>query len=303
MAQKIVGYRGLGNDSKTILIGHAFEKHKLIDTHPRHDRVHNFKQSIRRFRLKPLKLAEVNIKINGNIYQTQADKYGYFHCEVNEATTSHGWNPYQIKLDSTKKWRHFEYYRPKSNNSTAVISDIDDTLLISHSTKLIRKVRLIMFKNAYTRKTTGLLKRMYMHWNDIEKGLVPEDYFFVSNSEWNLYDFLVDFFDHNELPKGVFLLQNLKRGLRDLLGSGKVNNNHKLESIQFLFSFFEQKDFVLIGDNGQKDLDIYHKIARKYPERVKGIIIRRLPYRKDQSRINQFSEIFDQLKVPFITFH
>jgi hypothetical protein len=57
----------------------------------------------------------------------------------------------------------------------------------------------------------------HTHLRDLHETEQPKDFFYVSNSEWNLYDFLRDFFALNDLPKGVFFLQTLKKGLRDIV--------------------------------------------------------------------------------------
>ncbi|MCK5105097.1 MAG: hypothetical protein KAR17_19875, partial [Cyclobacteriaceae bacterium] len=65
MESKIVGYRGIANSDRVIISGHAFEKHKVRDVHPHHGRRRNLKQTIRRFRAKPLKMTAIDVTING----------------------------------------------------------------------------------------------------------------------------------------------------------------------------------------------------------------------------------------------
>ena len=124
----------------------------------------------------------------------------------------------------------------------------------------------------------------------------------MSNSEWNLYDFLIDFFSINELPKGVFFLQYLKKGFRDLISTGKVNHSHKKSSIEFLLRFYPNKKYVLVGDNGQKDMEIYQEVVSRFPKRIKGVMIRRLPYIKNEKKINRFTAAMQEQGVPFKVF-
>jgi phosphatidate phosphatase APP1 len=302
MASKMIGYRGLGNKDKIIVSGHAFDKHKIWKTRAHHNNLHNLRQTLRRFRLRPLKYTTLTIHLNGDVQKVRTDKRGFFTTTFKHDNIKPGWYPYKLK------WRNdsVEYigeYLVADEASTGVISDIDDTLLISHSTRFLRKVHLMMFRNAYTRKTTSLIKHWFHHFKDINEDLHPEDFYYVSNSEWNLYDFLIDFFEINELPKGVFMLQNLKKGLRDLISSGQIKGDHKWVSILFLMKFYPEKPFILIGDNGQKDMDIYKQICRRFPSRIKGVIIRKLSYIQNELRYRKFRQDVEALGVPVTHFY
>jgi len=216
--------------------------------------------------------------------------------------TKPGWYPYELYWKRNDKRFTSEFYL-SDDHETGVISDIDDTLLVSHSTRLIRKLVLQLFRNAHTRKTIPFLANWHSYIKDLNDTSDPRDFYYVSNSEWNLYDFLLDFFSINELPKGVFFLQNLKKGFGDLISSGKVHHTHKQRSIEFLMRFYPEKKFILVGDNGQKDMDIYYEIVSKFHERIKGVMIRKLPYIKNETKIHDFKMKINQLDVPFLIFH
>lgn len=302
MESKIVGYRGIANADKIIISGHAFEKHKVKDAHPHHGRRKNIRQAIRRFRAVPLKWTSVEVRVNGAVETIRTNKHGYFTCELRHSISNPGWYPYELYWKRNKKTFRSEFY-VSDEHETGVISDIDDTLLVSHSTILIRKLALLLFRNAHSRKTIPYIKNWHAHLRDLHEAEGPKDFFYVSNSEWNLYDFLHDFFQINELPKGVFFLQNLKKGLRDFVSTGRVNNSHKLSSIEFLLRFYPHKCFILVGDNGQKDMDIYTQISIKFKERIKGVLIRKLPYIRNEKRIDRYRLKIERLGIPFKTFH
>jgi phosphatidate phosphatase APP1 len=299
---KIIGYRGIANKNRIIISGHAFVKHKVKDTLPHHGRRRNLKQTIRRFRARPLKWTTIEVRVNGDIKKVRTNNRGYFTCEVQHKIEQPGWYPYELYWKRNQKKFQNEYYL-SDEHETGVISDIDDTLLVSHSTRLIRKLALLLFRNAHTRKTIPFLTNWHGHLRDLHETDGPTDFFYVSNSEWNLYDFLEDFFDINELPKGVFFLHNLKKGLRDLVSTGRVNNDHKRQSIEFLLRFYPHKKYILVGDNGQKDMEIYADISDKFQKRIKGVLIRKLPYIKNERRIERYRKRIETLGIPFITFH
>lgn len=302
MSEKIVGYRGLANEERLIITGHAFSRHKIWDTIPAQNRLRNFRQTVTRFRLRPLKNTAIDVMIDGDSRRVRTNRLGLFTCEFRNRQGSPGWYHYWYR--KMGDFREYEgEYKVVDPATTGVISDIDDTVLVSHSTRLIRKMSLILFRNAYTRTTIPFIKHWHGHISQLNHDTYPDDFFYVSNSEWNLYDFLEDFFEFNGLPKGVFLLQNLKRGLRDLVSAGSTNQSHKYGSIRFLMNFFPEKPFILIGDNGQRDMDIYSMICRQSPERVKGIMIRKLSGVHRERKYELFKQRVERSGIPFLHYY
>lgn len=302
MRAKIIGYRGLANKKRVIISGHVFEKHKVWETHPGHNRMRNFKQALKRFRVRTIDQAIVEVTVNGATKTTRTDDKGFFTCVFDYENLDPGWHPYRLYWPRKGKSCKGEYLVP-DETATGVISDIDDTLLISHSTKWMKKMILLLFRNAYSRKTIPMVKHWHIKLNSLNGELHPDGFFYVSNSEWNLYDFLVDFFEINTLPKGVFLLQNLKEGLRDLVRSGRVKSDHKINAIRGLLDFYPDKPFILVGDNGQKDMEIYADICREYKGRIKGVMIRKIPHRSSENRYVKYRKIFNDLGITFTHYY
>jgi phosphatidate phosphatase APP1 len=105
-------------------------------------------------------------------------------------------------------------------------------------------------------------------YNSLVAGKNP--IFYLSSSPWNLYDFLTDFLDTNQLPGGPLLLTDL--GVKDK----RFFPSHREHKISFLRELLTTYSYpvVLIGDTGQKDPEIYLEIAQQFPGRVKVIYLR-----------------------------
>jgi phosphatidate phosphatase APP1 len=163
------------------------------------------------------------------------------------------------------------------------ISDIDDTVLVSHSSTTGKKLRALFTKNPRSRKTFADVVKFYQllslaHTDPSPRdsyGAVLNPFFYVSSSEWNLYDDLNEFFKHNELPKGAFLLNEIKRWY-ELFKIGNTKHEGKLMRVARILDAFPKQRFILLGDNSQKDPDIYVAIAHKYPEKIVAIYIRNI---------------------------
>jgi phosphatidate phosphatase APP1 len=172
------------------------------------------------------------------------------------------------------------------------ISDIDDTIMISHSATLFKRLRILFTTNPHTRKIFDDVHKHY-HLLSVSNTTpeAPNPFFYVSSSEWNLYDYLEDFFAFNKLPKGAFLLNHVKRWT-ELLQTGKTKHEGKLIRVTRILQAFPHQQFILIGDNTQRDPVIYKAIAEKYTKRIHAVYIRNvLPANEDTAR-----ELLSQLQ-------
>jgi phosphatidate phosphatase APP1 len=111
--------------------------------------------------------------------------------------------------------------------------------------------------------------------------------FYVSNSAWNLYDLLSDFFNLHQIPIGpVLFLRDWglsKNGLAPL-----KPGPHKLAYIRGILDTFKHLPFILIGDSGEQDPEIYTEVVGLYPNRIRAVYIRnvsRKPKRLDEIKV------------------
>ena len=99
-------------------------------------------------------------------------------------------------------------------------------------------------------------------------------FFYVSSSEWNLYRFITQFAEINQLPKAVLLLKDIKTSLTDLFITGRGNHNHKFEKIKHVLEFYPNLQYTLLGDDSQHDPYLYENICKIFPVNVKAVYIR-----------------------------
>lgn len=109
----------------------------------------------------------------------------------------------------------------------------------------------------------------------LQRGTTGADlnpFFYVSSSPWNFYDLLDQFLALHGIPAGPVMLQDY--GVDD----GKLiyapHDVHKRTQIEEIFRTYPYLPFVLIGDSGQRDPEIYRAIASRFPDRIRAIYIR-----------------------------
>jgi phosphatidate phosphatase APP1 len=118
--------------------------------------------------------------------------------------------------------------------------------------------------------------------------------FYVSSSPWNLHGFLAAFLEHRDFPLGPLLL-------RDLLGTGerRTHATGKLASIKEILEVHPELRFVLLGDSGQHDPEIYAEAVRLYPGRILAVYIREVRLDPLDGRVETVRESWDET-VPFV---
>ncbi|HET8810137.1 MAG TPA: App1 family protein, partial [Flavobacteriaceae bacterium] len=60
----------------------------------------------------------------------------------------------------------------------------------------------------------------------------------------------------------------------DFLGSGTGDHEHKFFKIKHILEFHPELKFVLLGDDSQRDADIYERICKIFSENITAVYIR-----------------------------
>jgi len=158
----------------------------------------------------------------------------------------------------------------------SVISDIDDTVKISQIPAGSRVVIRNTFFKEY--KPAPRMANLYSNWDNAA-------FHYVSGSPWQLYRPLKNFLfsDNAGFPEGSMHMKqvtknllsiNTWRGLNDLITNENVTYNQKIDQISRIFQHFPDREFILVGDSGERDPEVYREIARRYPDQISNIIIR-----------------------------
>ena len=95
---------------------------------------------------------------------------------------------------------------------------------------------------------------------------------YVSSGPWNLYDLLVEAFRLHGVPPGPLLLRDWGISRQEVLPTR--HRNHKLAAIQRALELWPHLPFLLVGDSGQHDPEIYEEVTRTHPQRVLAVYIR-----------------------------
>tara|TARA_R110000764_G_scaffold19860_2_gene51667 strand:- start:314 stop:826 length:513 start_codon:yes stop_codon:yes gene_type:complete len=152
-----------------------------------------------------------------------------------------------------------------------------------------------MFKRATKRRQLDGASDFYMKLHNGKTGSEANPLFYVSHSPWNLYRYLELFLKTNNFPKGPILLRSMAS-----FRMRKKNDEkpQKQREISNLLKAYPNLPFILIGDSGEKDGDIYQEISNVFPGRIKAIYLRSVNHSRRMKRIeNLFLDFKD---IPFL---
>jgi phosphatidate phosphatase APP1 len=175
---------------------------------------------------------------------------------------------------------------PSADARVGILSDVDDTILETGVQRVVHMVRQTFTGSALTRTPFPGAVELYQ---DLAADLNPV--FYVSSSPWNLHSFLVAFLRHREFPLGPVLL-------RDLLGSWEGRED-KADRIREVLDLHPHLPFVLLGDSGERDPEIYADIVRAYPGRILAVYIREVRLDPGDGRVEKVSGAWAS-EVPFV---
>ena len=299
-------YNGYGNSEKLIIFGHALRFSPLPRKKYRRNIFANTYGLLRLFMVKPLIGSRIRLVWENATYETNTADDGFFKFEWPPGRPlGPGCYSVSVNIVNPSKKSKFtealgEVFVPYSYEN-CFISDIDDTFLISHSHNLRKRLYVLLTKNARSRKPFESVVKYYQLLS--QTGTVPgtfNSFFYVSSSEWNLYDYIAEFSKEQHLPKGVFLLSQMKR-FGELWNTGQNNHATKFTRIIRIIEAYPEMKFVLFGDDSQEDPNIYFALAEHFPEKITAIYIRHV--RKSKKEIvSMLEEKLFRLEIPFCYF-
>lgn len=199
-----------------------------------------------------------------------------------ESLSDDGWLTFAAVTRRRDERQFVGRVRLVSPRGLSVISDIDDTLKVSNVTD-----------------KEELLRRTFCEGFEAVEGMVSlldswkasdAAFHFVSSSPWQLYPALSEFFAEVEFPQGSWHLKDVGVDDSSLLNLFSDPFEYKLVAIEELLARYPERNFVLVGDSGEQDPEVYGELARRHPDQVSRILIRLAS--EDTAAGNRFGRAF-----------
>jgi phosphatidate phosphatase APP1 len=269
-------YRGHGTEREVSLRGRVLEQTGITRARHHDPLWQNVLNMARRFASDEVAGARVRARFGNMQAETTADVEGFFDVRFDIEQPLDGsvrWHPVELELLSPAspgggEVRSIGHVLVPQGAGFGVISDLDDTVVRSSATNVLKMAWIVVRNNAHTRLPFEGVGAFYEALKRGNEGDCLNPIFYVSSSPWNIYDLLEDFLHVHGIPPGPLFLKDWSP---TVLGK---HRDYKLGVIRDLLNTYEALPFVLIGDSGEEDPEIYLQTIREHPNRIRAVYIR-----------------------------
>ncbi|MGF1457460.1 MAG: App1 family protein [Leptolyngbyaceae cyanobacterium] len=276
---RVLPYRGYGTRDSFLVKGRVLKDEGIKLREQSSSMIDNVIKMFKRFATDEVPHARLQVRYGSIEEIVTANQEGFFTIEISPKSQlqEDWWRLVDISLiepcpkqDSVLE--QAEVLLVSDQAEFGVISDIDDTIVHTAAFDLLKMIRIVYLGSAESRQPFEGVADFY---TALQTGLGSQPQnpiFYVSSSAWNMYDVFARFMEINHIPKGPMLLKDIEFSLESLLTF--THEAHKREQIEPILERFPELPFLLIGDSGQRDPEIYSRLVEQYPDRILAVLIR-----------------------------
>lgn len=284
---QIVPYRGFGTHDTLHLHGRVLKQSRFPLGEDKDTVWANMLQTWKRFETDEVPGIGVRATIGDTSIEMVTDEEGYFRAQLPvDLPASTLWREVALQLiNPPADVEHdasavAKVIVPPANSAFGVISDVDDTVIRTNAASFLKMAWTTFINSAGSRMPFKGVAAFYRALHN--QGDIRNPIFYLSSSPWNLYDLLTDFMEINDVPAGPLLLRDLGIDRDKFIKTSHAK--HKLSQIEKLMQTYPELPFILIGDSGQHDPEIFAQAVERFPGRVRAIYIRDVSpaYRDDE---------------------
>lgn len=299
-------FRGFGTrDGKLHLRGRVLDDKGIRKPDPEQPTWKNALNTLRRIDTDEIPGARVRLRFREQTLEAETDEEGFFVFDFEAEKPlrkDRVWHEVALELlaptperlgaaDATGR-----LIVPREEAEFAVVSDLDDTVVRTGATDRLQMSRVVLLNNAQTRAPFPGVSALY---RALQRGPDAEGHnpvFYVSSSPWNLYSMFQGFFEHRDLPTGPIFLKDYGVTANRLFKSG--HGQHKAGHITRLIETYPDLPFVLIGDSGQHDPEIYRRLVGEHGERIRAVLIRDVTPKARDDEVQAIARQVRRMGVP-----
>ncbi|WP_203778738.1 App1 family protein [Paractinoplanes rishiriensis] len=222
----------------------------------------------RSFMSSPVASAVVRIEVGGSVTETRTDRSGYVDCRV-KGDLAPGWGKARLFIEGADPVEApIRVVDPECR--FGVVSDIDDTVMVTALPRPLLAAWNTFVLDEHARAAVPGMAVLYERLITANAGTPV---FYLSTGAWNVAPTLTRFLSRHLYPAGPLLLTDWGPTSDRWFRSGQ---EHKRNTLRRLSQEFPNVKWLLIGDDGQHDQEIYSEFAHAHPENVAAVAIRRL---------------------------
>ena len=292
-------YYAYGTSSSATIEGRLYSAKSQPPSDIKDNSRKNFQRNYQHFFTDELKRYPFQLYLGSTIWTLQTDKEGYFHTRISPPEKiPNGWNALAVQGKDVAGQGKLLLVPP--HNTLGIISDLDDTVLISEVTRKRHLLKNTFLKNPLQRQAVPGIAGLYHAVT--RQNPEPENtaVFYLSASPRQLHHNIADFLVHNHFPSGILITRKVGVGSDD--DSLIDTFTYKTEKIEQILNQLPTVRFILVGDDGEKDPEIYDEIRQHYPDRIEAVWIRHVHPDGNRKHYSDQINLEDVINSPFSHF-
>ncbi len=271
-------YRGYGTARQVYLMGRVFRQPRLGAELPTGTLLREVANLLRRLARWGLGDVTLTARFGGHEETFSTDPDGYFRIELRPEEApdpDERWHTVHLEVtrDGETASAEGHVYIPPPSARFVVVSDIDDTVMHTGVANKAKMLWRLFVQGAESRVAFPGVAELYRDLHGGRGGDEGNPMLYVSRAPWSIYEVLETFFRLQEIPQGPVLFLR-EWGLTLQRPLPRRAEDHKRDLIEGMLRRYPDLPFLLIGDSGQHDPEIYAEIIRDHPGRVRAVYIR-----------------------------
>jgi len=217
------------------------------------------------------------MSLNNYNYTSKTDDEGYFVFDINTSYSINNEQDVILKTKDINSTKNIKLFIPSIKKHLGVISDFDDTVIVSNVTNKFKLLYNTFVKSYSQRELVSSIRdqiNSIVNSNNLKQNSA---FFIISGSPYQLKNNINNFLNLHNFPKREILTKKIHGKNKDSLSA---TISYKYDKIVKLIKMYPQVTWVLFGDSGEKDAQIYIKVKNNYPNNIKDIYIRDVKTKK-----------------------
>lgn len=260
----VVPYTGYGSPEWVRVLGRVL----LTGKHGSHQLRYENVRGFRSFLSIPIDDVDVRVDIGGTSHTVTPGRGGVIDVRI-PVELSPGWHTVSFStLDTEPVNAPVFIVDPAAR--FGLVSDIDDTVMVTSLPRPFLAAWNTFVLNEHARRPVAGMSVLYER---LTREHPESPVIYLSTGAWNVAPTLSRFLERNLYPAGALLLTDWGPTHDRWFRSGP---QHKSDTLERLASEFPGLKWLLVGDDGQHDEELYGEFSTRHPSAVAAVAIRQL---------------------------
>lgn len=259
---------GYVSGQMTVLRGRLIQPDVFSPEHADDSSSTNLRRSLARLKQKELKHAPVRLQLGALQVSGRSDNEGRFQLPLLTGELAPGWHAVEAVPPAAPPARLFV---PDPANELVLLSDVDDTVLWSEVNHKQRLLQHSLMENSLQRRGFAGTAAFYHQLLQANARPATSTVIYLSASPQQLGPPIRAFLQREQFPEGLLLLKTIARRQGD---PWLDQQRYKLRVLHGLLRDLAPQRFILVGDDGEHDPEIYLQLQQRFPERIAAVLIR-----------------------------